>query len=1018
MDKKPLRLLLAEDNPDDADLILRRLRSAGFDLEHERVETEPDYLSKLSPDLDIILSDFSMPQFTGLRALQLLKESELDLPFILISGTIGEETAVAAMRRGATDYLLKDRLTRLGEAVRQALEQHSVRKERERAEEAMRQSENKYRHLFESLTEAAFLIEATSRRVLDANLSAEKLLGLTRSEILGLNESMLFPPDKAANYSAKLAIGGADRPNELDEVEIQSKSGRRVIVRASMSPIQFYGRDLLLVLMADITDRKRTEQKLGALEQKHALILNSAGEGIYGTDLDGKINFANPKAAEVLGWKVEELLGKSARDTIHHARADGSKYSAANDPIADCLQGATKRITNEVMWRKAGKSFRAEYVCAPVKDETGQITGAIVTFQDVTEQFMAEARLKLQEQKYRLLFEINPSPMWVFEAKTLQILAVNDAAIAQYGYSREEFLKLSVKELRLAEDIPELLKARALSSPQNMSHYSGQFRHKRKDGSLIFVEIYSAPLIWENVQARIVTGIDITERKQAEERLREQAEIISRAHDAIIIRDFHTDRITFWNEGAERMYGWTAAEAVSQNIADLLYSASIEDREQGLKILIETGEFNGEIKQQTKDGRELITEVRATLIRNEDGTPRAVLAINSDITEKKRLESQLLRAQRLESIGTLASGVAHDLNNVLTPILMASELVHRQPTPEKIGESMQLIEESARRGAAIVKQVLTFARGVEGQRVVIKPSHLIDEMADIARKTFPKSIEITTRYPEELWSIEADPTQLHQVLLNLSINARDAMPDGGTLILAAENLEIDKNYAAMMPGASVGPHVVLRVSDTGSGMPRDVVEKIFDPFFTTKELGKGTGLGLSTALGIVKSHKGIISVYSEPSQGTTFKILLPAAKEISETDGATRPVEMSPGHGELVLVVDDEANILRVTPLILEEQNYRVVCASEAAEALAILAQRMTDVQIVLTDMILPHMDGISLIRTMRKMKPELKFIASTGQGYQARKGELESLGVNHFLPKPYDSQKLLETLHKVLTEV
>lgn len=802
------------------------------------------------------------------------------------------------------------------------------------------------------------------------------------------------------------------KPAEPEDVlkAVDAALGAPLSRKVAPPPPEFDRRHLHLV------HDKLTEkvEELERLAHKHQLILNSAGEGIYEIDTSGLIHFMNSKACELLGWNAEEMIGKPAHATIHYKRADGSSYPVEECPIRVSMHdGATRRVTNDVFWRKDGKSFRVDCVCAPVRDETGRITGAIVTFKDITEQFMAEARLKLQEQQYRLLFEINPSPMWVYDTKTFAILAVNDAAVAQYGYSREEFLKLGIKDLRPAEDIPELLKARAGSSTRAASHYSGQFRHKRKDGSLLLVEIYSAPVTWETVSARIVSAIDITERKKAEDQLREQADIINRAHDAILIRDFNTELITFWNSGAEALYGWTANEAIGQRLGDLLFADAIV-RAPLLEKLMATGEFHGEIKHRCKDGREVIVDSRTTLIRNDDGTPRAVLGINSDITERKKLETQLLRAQRLESIGTLASGVAHDLNNVLTPILICSEILRRKTTDESAHSTVDLIEESAKRGAAIVKQVLTFARGVEGERVLIKPSHLIEEMADIARKTFPKSIEIITKYPEELWSIEADPTQLHQVLLNLSVNARDAMPDGGTLTLAAENLQIDKNYAAMMPGVSVGGHVVLRVSDSGGGMPRSTIEKIFDPFFTTKELGKGTGLGLSTALGIVKSHHGTISVYSEPAQGTTFKVFLPA-KEGSETEPAKAPIEKFTGHGELVLIVDDEPNILRVTPLILEEQNYRVACAAEAPEAIAILAQRLADVKIVVTDMMLPHMDGISLIRAMKKMKPDLKFIASTGQGQLARLTELQSLGVKHFLSKPYDSQKLLETVHQAL---
>jgi nitrogen-specific signal transduction histidine kinase/ActR/RegA family two-component response regulator len=384
------------------------------------------------------------------------------------------------------------------------------------------------------------------------------------------------------------------------------------------------------------------------------------------------------------------------------------------------------------------------------------------------------------------------------------------------------------------------------------------------------------------------------------------------------------------------------------------------------------------------------------------------------VTEQKNLETQLLRAQRLETIGTLASGVAHDLNNILTPILMGSEILH-DTINEKSEALVSLIEDSARRGVNIVKQVLTFARGVEGERVVIDPKHLINEMSDIAHQTFPKSIEIRNQYLEDVWSIQSDPTQIHQVLLNLSVNARDAMPDGGLLTIGAENFNVDEHYASMTPGAQPGPHVMLRVSDTGAGMSRAVIDRIFDPFFTTKEIGKGTGLGLSAVLGIVKSHGGFISVYSEIGKGTTFKIFLPAKM----TEENSRKSETLPqtwdGNGELILVVDDEPGVLRITKIILEKHNYRVLGANDAPEAITTFAREMNSVSAVLTDIVMPSMDGVMLIRAIKKMKPAMKFIASTGQGEETCISELKSMGVVNILTKPYDTECLLKTLHDTL---
>jgi PAS domain S-box-containing protein len=888
MPEKPLNVLIAEDNQNDAELVLRELRRAGFSPKWRRVDTEAEFCANLKPDLDIILSDYAMPQFSGLRALELATEYEVDVPFIIISGTIGEEIAVTTMQKGASDYLLKDRLGRLGQAVEHALEKKRLR-----------------------------------------------------------------------------------------------------------------------------TERTEARDELGALTYQHELIVNSAGEGIYRLDPNGQIVFVNPKASALLGWKTEELLGKSAHLTLHHSHHDGRTYPVESCPIHESLRdGSTRRVTNDVFWRKDGTSFRVDYVVAPIKDKGGPVAGSIVTFKDITDEFASQQRLKLQEEQYRLLFQTNPNSMWVFDTRELDILAVNDAAVAQYGYSREEFLNLTLRDLRPAEDQAEL--DTALSPGAEHAHFSGEFRHMRKDRSLIRVQIYSSPMIWDGTRARMVTAIDVTERNKSEEQLREQADIINHAHDAIIIRDFKSDAVTLWNAGAEHLYGWSSSEAIGNPLSKLIFTESNE-RDVLVEQLVSAGEYHGEIKHRTKDGREVIVDTRTTLIRNDDGTPRAVLGINTDVTEKKRLETQLLRAQRLESIGTLASGVAHDLNNVLTPILMSAEVLREHVSTPDEESALKLIKESARRGADIVKQVLTFARGVEGERVLIKPNHLIEEIIDIASKTFSKSIEISSRYPEDLWAVQGDPTQLHQVLLNLSVNARDAMANGGALVIWAENVTVDENYAAMIPEAKPGSYVALRVSDTGSGMPRATIEKIFDPFFTTKDVGKGTGLGLSSALGTVKSHGGFISVYSEPDKGTTFKVFLPAKIGDDASPTLSAPTETLRGNNELILVVDDEQSILTVTKMILENKGYRVITAHDGPEAVAIFAREMNAISAVLTDMSLPFMDGISLIRSLKKIKPAIPCIASTGQSEHAFAEQLGKLGVTDLLSKPYHTQKLLETLRSAL---
>lgn len=379
----------------------------------------------------------------------------------------------------------------------------------------------------------------------------------------------------------------------------------------------------------------------------------------------------------------------------------------------------------------------------------------------------------------------------------------------------------------------------------------------------------------------------------------------------------------------------------------------------------------------------------------------------------------MLRAQRLEGIGLLAGGIAHDLNNVLAPILMGADLLKLTARDEPVKQQLDSIVESAKRGADIVKQVLTFARGIEGERIPIEPKHVIKEMARMARETFPRNLRIQVDVPNDLWTVMGDPTQLHQVLLNLSVNARDAMPQGGILSYSARNVEVDPLLAQAHAHAKPGPHVVLHVQDTGTGIPPEVLDRIFEPFFTTKELGKGTGLGLSTAMGIVRSHGGFITVESEPGKGTAFEAWLPASPQAHRPEAKPAAMTLPRGQGELVLVVDDEGDILHVTRAMLERHGYRVITAGDGTLALTELSRHLGEVRLVITDILMPFMDGVQLIHALRRMAPELRVIASSGAlgmpGQKDRTDEVKALGVRQILHKPYSVEQLLRTVHDEL---
>ncbi len=881
---KPLRALIVEDVEDDARLMGAELRRGGFTVTYQRVDTADAMRAALENETwDVILCDFAMPRFSGGAALQFAKERGDDVPFIYVSGTMGEEIAVAAMKSGAHDYVMKGNLARLCPAVERELREALIRRESRVADLAMRESEHKYRQLFESLSDAAFLIDADGGRIIDTNAQAETLLGRTRAEIIGMNQAQLYPAGRTADDASFRAAINGERTTGFD-LEAARKDGSSVPVHVSTSQIELYGRRLLLALFRNISELRQAQEQLRqlsrAIEQNPATIVI--------TDTAGDIVYVNPKFTEVTGYSATEVLGKNPR-ILKSDKTSPEEYQRLWQTIT-----AGKEWHGEFQnKRKDGQMYWGLAFISPIADPAGNITHFLAVEEDITEYKQLQETVRRQEARFRALIE-----------NALDIITVLDT--------------------------------------QNTIQYS-------------------SPSI-------------------------------------------------------ERALGYTPEELCGENIFNLVHPDDKPRLHQKFTrdLAIPGATADEEARFRNKDGDWHILEVTGkNLIANPD--VKGIILNSRDITEKRALEAQFLRAQRLDSIGQLAGGIAHDLNNILSPIMGSASLLRSEIKSPEGDTLITLLEANTRRAADVVKQLLTFAKGIKGDRVLLQPRHLISEITKLLRETFPKSITIATHAPNDLWVVSGDFTQLQQVLLNLALNARDAMPNGGTLTLRAGNTPLNRDAVRLKPGLKPGPLIILQVTDTGIGIAPEIADRVFDPFFSTKGPDKGTGLGLSTVMGIVKSHGGFIQFTDNEDQGTKFDIYLPAKISHAAETGNKPSQPLPQGRGELILIVDDEEPVRVITQRILESNGYRTLGAANGAEAITTYLKHTAEIDLVLTDNNMPVMGGRQMTTRLRQLNPRIKIIITTGADLELDASARNEIGALATITKPCDNAKLLAALHNVL---
>lgn len=751
--------------------------------------------------------------------------------------------------------------------------------------------------------------------------------------------------------------------------------------------------------LRDAAARRTRERMAAELRQRDALlrsIMENVDDLVSVVDLEGRLILSSPSHRKLFGMAAP-TAGAEFLGYIHPGDQDLIKTTFQH--VVE--EGASRPVEYRLLL--PDQSVRHLEAHGKVMfDPNGGKQGILWVARDITERRLAEQQITEQAA---LLDEARDA-ICVNDLDQ-RILFWNKSAERLYGWTSHEALGHNANEL-LCQDQVALV---ALKTLIQRGEWNGELHQESRAGVELIVASRWTLIRDESGAPKsiLVINTDITEAKKAEQKIEEQAALLDKARDAILVCDLNQS-IVYWNEGASRLYGWPMEQAIGRRVEELLFGKAPSGWENIRRAVNEKGEWIGEMQQKTRDGRDLVVQCRQTLVRDAVGAPTSVLYINSDITEQKKIEAQFLRTQRMESIGALAGGIAHDLNNVLGPIMMAVEVIQSDPRNPANAGLLELVGSSAKRGSELVKQILSFARGIDGQRTVLKIPQLVAEVVKLATDTFPRQIAVRSRVAENLPQVQGDATQMHQILLNLFVNARDAMPAGGSITIEVQAVTLNQRPTKFHSEPVSGRFVEIVVTDTGSGIPADVLPKIFEPFFTTKAPGKGTGLGLSTVLGIIKAHSGFVEVSSASKKGTSFFIYLPATESGSVVSSADAPPEIIHGRNEEILVVDDEAAILEITRETLAAYNYRVLATTSSEEAVSIFARHQTEINLVITDLLMPGLDGAALIRALRSLKPDIRLIAVSGVPDNAR-----NIQTNAFLAKPYSTAKLLKTVRTAL---
>jgi PAS domain S-box-containing protein len=1070
---KLLRVLMVEDSENDALLTIRALTKGGYDPLYERVETSEAMRQALKErNWDIILCDYALPQFSGPKAISLLKELDADLPLIILSGAIGEETAVDCMRLGAQDYIMKGNPTRLIPAIQRELEETIGKREKRLAEKQLMESEERFRQVSQAIF--GFVFSCLKRGEAPYEIdwitgAVESITGYSSEEIMewGGWQKLVFKKDLSLFHDQVVGL----HPGQVSncDLRIHHRNGSIRWLRTYSKIFQDPRDSSFLRLFGacqDVTEQKRLEEEL-LNRNEEVLLINKFTREVSSTlSLESISTFALKEMLRAVKADLTFLFFRKGEglDLIKIEPETGRERLGAfpEHRIGECLCGLAAAQGESIFARDIGSDVRCtrqeclkagfhSLAVLPLKkgDEILGVIGlASLTKRNFREQSelletlaatiavslqnaslyeetrRGEEALLKSEGEYRRLHE-SMRDAFVSVDMAGRIQDFNQAYVELLGYSEEELRALTYVDLT-----PERWHAFEADLVQNQIVEKGysdiyEKEYRRKDGSIFPVELRTY-LIRENGGEPLGMWAivrDISERKRIENERSRLTLAIEQSVDTVVITD-RQGTIEYVNPAFSTVTGYTREEAIGQNPRILKSGVQEEADYRELWETVSGGRtWQGRLINQKKNGTHYTEDVTISPVFDDNGLIVNFVAVKRDVSEhlrlseeKEKIQNQFLQAQKMESVGRLAGGMAHDFNNMLGVIIGQTELAMLQSNlSDPIHKSLQEIFKAAQRSADLTRQLLAFARKQVAIPQVIDLNDMVAGMLKMLRRLIGEDIHLVWMPGADLWPIKIDPSQVDQILANLSVNARDAIAGVGKITLETENITVDETGVSKEDGFIPGSYVKLMVSDDGCGMTKETLSRLFEPFFTTKELGKGTGLGLATVYGIVKQNNGFVYAYSESGKGAVFSIYLP--RHIGEPlmVQTERSTELVKGRGEVILLVDDEETILKMGEDMLEMLGYKVLTASTPNKALRMASEYLGKIDILMTDVLMPEMNGRNLAEQVSLTQPEIKCFYMSG--YASDIVEKQGLFFEdmRFIQKPFFLHDLARKVREVL---